>query len=160
MKGTKNHLYASVIFFIAIFLIPAFASAYEVFGCWTSHEGWQEPASNFTTEDERVYYNVAASFYETFITNKWYRPDGTRENDPGTNLLAHPVYEKGLFIGFWTYMVINGKDRQPGQWRVEHWVLDISYKWHLMCTSHFTIMPAEDLPGVVPPALLLLLEDI
>ena len=68
------------------------------------------------------------------------------EDDTGTNLLAHPVYDGGLFVGFWTYMVIRGKNREKGQWRVEHWVLDVSYEWHLMCTTYFMITSAPVVP--------------
>jgi hypothetical protein len=122
------------------------AKAYEVYRCWTSKDGWGESSPAFTTAAERVYFNVAASFYETFITNKWYRPDGTQEDDTGTNLLAHPVYEGGFFVGFWTYMVIRGKNREKGQWRVEHWVLDVNYEWHLMCTTYFMVTSAPVVP--------------
>jgi hypothetical protein len=158
MTWNKKILYYSLTLFFLLFLADTIAIAYEVYGCWTSHEGWEEANSNFTTDSESVYFNVAASFYTTFMTNKWFRPDGTKEDDIGTNLLAHPVYEGGIFIGFWTYMVINGKQREPGQWRVEHWVLDTQYKWHLMCTNYFTMEFAEDHVGILPPILQLLLD--
>lgn len=128
--------------------------AYDVYRCWTSEDGWGETTSTFTTNADRVYFNVAASFYYTYITNKWYRPDGTEEDDTGTNLLAHPVYEDGFFVGFWTYMVIKGENREQGQWRVEHWALDVHQGWQPKCATVFTITSAP-----VVPLLPLLLDD-
>lgn len=115
------------------------ANAYTVYDCWISQDGWGESATNFTTNSDFVYFNVSCNSYYTFISNKWYRPNGTQENDIGTSILAHPVYDKGLFVGFYAWMVIEGKDREPGEWRVEHWAQDAYSKWHLMCTKYFTI---------------------
>ena len=157
MLWSKKILFYNVLVFFLVFSAGPTAKAYEVYRCWTSEDGWGESTSNFITNSENVYFNVAASIYETFIISKWYRPDGTREDDIGTNLLAHPVYEGGLFVGFWTFMVINGENREEGQWRVEHWVLDVLQEWHLMCTIHFTITSAPARPLL--PLLPLLLDD-
>jgi hypothetical protein len=145
----KRVLY-SIVILCFLFGASSMAHAYQVYDCWTSHDGWGESASNFTTNSEAVYLNVRASVYTGFMTNKWYRPDGTRENDIGTNILAHPVYEGGLFVGFWTYMVIKGKDREPGEWHVEHWVQDVNRDWYRMCTAYFTITKAVANPIFSP----------
>jgi hypothetical protein len=157
MAWNKKIFFYSLTSIFLLFPLGTVSMAYEVYGCSTSRGGWEEAIANFSNDSESVYFNVAASFYTTFMTNKWYRPDGTREDDLGTNLLAHPVYEGGIFVGFWTYMIIHGKNREPGQWRVEHWVLDVNYNWHLMCTTYFTIISVEKLPAIIPPAILLLL---
>ena len=134
-----------------VYFTNATANAYTVYDCWTSDEGWGESASNFTTNSESVYLNVRASNYYTFITNKWFRPNGTRETDIGTNLLASPVYEGGRFIGFWAYMVVKGKNRESGQWRVEHWAQDVNNDWYRMCAVNFTITEAVANPIFSPP---------
>ncbi len=132
------------------FLTNAAANAYTVYDCWTSKEGWGESTSNFTTNSESVYLNVRISYLYSFITNKWFRPNGTRENDIGTNLLAKPVYEGGRIIGFWAYMVIKGKTRESGQWRVEHWAQDVHNDWYRMCGVNFTITEAVANPIFSP----------
>jgi len=139
----------ALLFFI--FFTNATVNAYTVYDCWTSEEGWGDSVSNFTANSEAVYLNVRESFLTGFMTNKWYRPDGTRENDIGTNLLAHPVYRGGLFLGHWAYMVIKGKGREPGQWRVEYWVQDVNRDWYRMCTSYFTITETVANPIFSPP---------
>ena len=75
----------------------------------------------------------------------------------GTNLIAQHVYSStGLLIGFWAEMAIKGMDREPGQWRVEHyaygWQGGIK-DWHKMFTQDFTIsadtvdQPTYDVTG-------------
>ena len=157
MFWNKNISFCCIVLLFFVFFISTGANAYVVYSCWTSQEGWGESASNFTTNSQAVYLNVRASSYTGFMTNKWYRPDGTREYDIGTNILGHPVYEGGLFAGFWTYMVIKGKDREHGQWRVEHWVQDVLRVWHRMCTTYFTI--AEAMSNKAMPFIPLLLLD-
>ena len=56
---------------------------------------------------------------------EWHQSDGEQENDLGTNLVAHSVRSSfGILIGFWAKMVIEGKQRESGQWRVEHFLDD------------------------------------
>ena len=151
---TKKSIYYCLVLLFLFFFWSSIADAYKVNSYRTSEEGWGEKTTQFTTNSEAVYINVGTStdFADegVFITFKWYRPDGSLEDDIGTNLLAQRVYRSGLLVGFWTYMVIKGKDRELGQWRVEHWargykggVLD----WYLMFTAYFTIAS-----GLEPPA--------
>jgi hypothetical protein len=137
-------------FLCLVFGTSPIANAYTVYDCWTSHEGWGESAANFTTNSQVVYFNVSCSSYYTYINNKWYRPNGTEENDIGTNVLAHWVYEGGFCVGFYAWMVIEGKDRESGEWRVEHWAQDVYNEWHLMCTNYITITEAVSNPTFSP----------
>lgn len=87
MLRSRKILMHNVVLFSLILSAGTTAKAYEVYSCWTSENGWGETASTFNTNTERVYFNVAASFCYTFITNKWYRPDGTEEDDTGAPLI-------------------------------------------------------------------------
>ena len=121
------------------------AIAYTVAGYWTSEDGWGESATEFTTSNEAVYINVLTHTdpMGVGLSFRWYKPNGAREYDVGTDLLAHRVYDdEDLLIGFWTYMVIKGMNREPGQWRVEHWAYgrrDGVLDWYLMFTAYLTI---------------------
>jgi hypothetical protein len=147
-------LYCFILLFMSLWWGPA-AGAYQVNDYWTSAEGWGIRTANFTADTDSVYINVEASHIPEPITNlwmrmKWYRPDGEQENDLGTNLVAQPVSNSsGLLIGFWAQMVIKGKQRQPGQWRVEHYFYgwhDGVLDWHRVFTAYFTISPAPEPP--------------
>jgi hypothetical protein len=146
----KKRVFYSIVVLCFLFGASSMANAYKVYDCWTSHDGWGDPDSSFTTNSEAVYFNVRNSSWYSYIRNKWYRPNGTEEKDIGTNILAHWVYEKGLCVGFYTWMVIEGKDREPGEWRVEHWAQDVYDKWYLMCTNYFTITEAVSNPLFSP----------
>lgn len=146
MHWGKKIWFYGVSLFVFCLSINMDANAYEVYDCWTSAKGWAEPVSEFDTNAAAVYLNVEASIYTGFMMTKWYRPDGTREEDIGTNLSARPIYESGIFVGFYTFMVIDGKEREPGQWRVEFWVQDMQRQWHQMCTCDFTVTYAPELP--------------
>lgn len=131
----------------------AVAEAYQVNSYWTSAEGWGVQTTNFTTDTDTVFINVEASHIPEPINNqwmrmKWYRPDGVPESDLGTNLVAHAVRSNsGLLIGFWAEMAIKGMQREPGQWRVEHYVYgwkDGVLDWHGLFTAYFTISPAPE----------------
>lgn len=131
---------------------PVFA--YTVTNYWTSKVGWGDQTTNFTTNVDTVFINVKGSHIPEPITNlwmrmEWYKPNGEREYDLGTNLVAHPVYSSGLLIGFWAEMIIKGMDRESGQWRVEHYAygwMDGVQDWHKMFTQYFTI--SADSPDV------------
>lgn len=147
-----RHFYCITLLFMFLWWC-ATAEAYKVNNYWTSAEGWGVQTTNFTTNTGSVFINVEASHIPEPITNqwmrmKWYQPDGEQENDLGTNLVAHSVRSSaGLLIGFWAKMVIKGKQREPGQWRVEHyaygWKDDVQ-DWHRLFTAYFTISPAPE----------------
>lgn len=69
------------------------------------------------------------------IEFRWYRPDGTRENDVGTNVLAHSVYDSGIFLGFWTYMVIKEKSETllHGVWNTGHMEVKVECRTGIAC---------------------------
>ncbi len=149
----KKRLFYGVTLLFILLGWCASAEAYQVNDYWTSAEGWGVKTTNFTTATDSVFINVAASHIPEPITNvwmrmEWYQPDGGQENDLGTNLVAHPVRSSsGLLIGFWAQMVITGKNREPGQWRVEHYAYgwkDGVQDWHKLFTAYFTILPAPE----------------
>ena len=124
------------------------AYAYTVTNSWTSKVGWGVQTTNFTTNTDFVYINVEASHIPEPISGlwmrmQWYKPNGEREYDLGTNIIAHPVYSSsGLLIGFWAEMAIKGMDREPGVWLVEHYAygyIDDVLDWHKLFTLYFTI---------------------
>ena len=134
---------------LSIFLCRVnLADAYQVTNYWTSAEGWGQETMNFTSNSDSVYINVDANHIPEPISGlwmrmQWYKPNGEREYDLGTNLVAHPVYTgSGLLTGFWAEMVIKGMSREPGLWRVEHYAygyLDDVLDWHRLFTAYFTI---------------------
>ena len=150
----------SIPLFIAVLLIfycqctPV--DAYSVWSCNTSEEGWGEPTTKFTTSSKAVYINIVTpsdpSDEGIPIKLDWYRPDGTRE-DIDRNIFT-PVYRSGIYVGFYGYMAIKGKDRQLGKWRVEHWARGYSggvLDWYLMCATSFNITDKVADPIFSPP---------
>ena len=154
----KTFSFLAVILFF-FFCGSPLVGAYTVTNYWTSKEGWGEPTTNFTTNTDTVYINVEGSHIPSPITSswmsmRWYKPDGEREYDLGTNLISEHVYSNaGLLIGFWAEMVIKGMNREPGQWMVKHYVYgwqDDVLDWHNLFTQSFTISDIQlgDINGI------------
>ena len=133
------------------------ADVYTVGTPWNSEQEWGPQATTFTTKSENVYINwrIAYGIVPSGKRLRWYRPDGTFEDDvTGTGYIYfNYVYEHGLLAGFSSYMVIKGKNREPGLWRVDHLAygsMDGVSDWYLMFSQYFTITQAVDNPTFTP----------
>ena len=137
----KRWLPICIVLLMGVFLHGNAFGAYNVTR-WLSEEPWGDSVTNFPVDTDAVYCNAYIFFdvgYEPWVLDlRWFDPNGEQEYD-GISMTYN--YSGGILVGFLGKMDIAGMDREPGQWRVEHYIYGLPHypDWPHIFTEDFTI---------------------